>query len=423
MSSTSPVSRQPSCADDRDPDALSVTEARARILGAISPVTLTERLAIRQCLDRVLAEPVTSAINVPGNTNSAMDGYAINGADLAVDGSATLHLAGQAFAGHPFAGNVDRGQCIRIMTGAPMPPGTDTVVMQEHSAADGNRISFTPGQRSGQNVRQAGEDVARGQVVLDAGRRVTAADLGLLASLGNAELAVYRRPRVAFFSTGDELRSIGQPLAEGEIYDSNRYSLYGMLTRLGVEIRDLGVVPDDPTALEAALSQAAADCDVVITTGGVSVGEADFIKGLLERLGEMQLWKIAMKPGRPLTFGRIGNAAYFGLPGNPVAVMVTFYQFVQPALRRLAGETVTEPLVVNAVCDEALRKRPGRSEYLRGQLSVAPDGQLHVSRTGSQGSGILTSMSRANCFIVLPDECGGVAVGGAVQVQPFAGLI
>lgn len=414
---------QPSCADPVDQHALPVAVARARILERTAPLADTERLALRQCLDRVLAEPVHSTIDVPGHTNSAMDGYAIRGADLAADGSATLTRIGQALAGHPYDGSVAAGQCIRIMTGAPMPAGTDTVVMQEHSRVDGDRISFAPGQRSGQNVRQAGEDVARGQVVLDAGRRITAADLGLLASLGCGELTVYRRPRVAFFSTGDELRSIGQPLGEGEIYDSNRYSLHGMLARLGVEIRDLGVVPDDPAALEAALTRGAADCDAVITTGGVSVGEADYLKGLLERLGEMHLWKIAMKPGRPVTFGRIGAAAYFGLPGNPVSVMVTFYQFVQPALRHLAGERASEPLMIQAVCDEPLRKRPGRCEFQRGILSHAEDGRLHVRRTGSQGSGVLTSMSRANCFIVLDENSGSVADGEIVQVQPFAGLI
>lgn len=423
MSKPEPVIKQASCADPIDSQSLPVHEARARILAAIAPVAQSERLAIRQSLDRVLAEPVSSPIDVPGHTNSAMDGYALNGADLAADGSATLRQIGQAYAGHPFAGEVARGQCVRIMTGAPMPAGTDTVVMQEHSRTDGDAISFAPGQRTGQNVRQAGEDVARGRVVLDAGHRISAADLGLLASLGCAELAVYRRPRVAFFSTGDELRSIGDALGEGEIYDSNRYSLHGMLTRLGVEVRDLGVVPDDRAALETALRHAAADCDAVITTGGVSVGEADYMKELLERLGQMQLWKIAMKPGRPLTFGHIGGTAYFGLPGNPVSVMVTFYQFVQPALRHLAGEQHTAPLLLPAVCDEALRKRPGRCEFQRGVLSTAPDGSLHVRRTGSQGSGVLTSMSRANCFIVLPENSGSVAVGDVVQVQPFAGLV
>lgn len=423
MSTSIPVKPQASCADPIDSGSLSVAEAQARILAAITPVDFTQRLALRQCLDRVLATAVISEMNVPGHTNSAMDGYAINGADLAADGSATLSMIGQAFAGHPFAGSVATGQCIRIMTGAPMPKGTDTVVMQEHSASVDHQVSFSPGQRTGQNVRQAGEDVAQGQVVVDAGRRITAADLGLLASLGCAELEVRRQPRVAFFSTGDELRSIGQTLREGDIYDSNRYSLYGMLTRLGVEVRDLGVVPDNEAALKAVLSQAAAECDLVITTGGVSVGEADFLKGLLAQLGEMTLWKIAMKPGRPLTFGRIGKAAYFGLPGNPVSVMVTFYQFVQPALRQLAGETASQPLLVNAISDQVLRKRPGRCEFQRGILQIAADGNLHVTRTGSQGSGVLTSMSRANCFIVLPETSSGAALGETVQVQPFAGLI
>jgi molybdopterin molybdotransferase len=414
-----PLKLQPSCADEHDPVKLTVPEARQRILDAIDPLVLSERVALRQALDRVLAEEVVSSRDVPAHTNAAMDGYAVRAADLMPDTEVTLALIGDAFAGHPFAGGLSEGQCVRIMTGAPLPQGADTVLMQERVQRDGCQVKVGPGHRHGENVRQAGEDIARGSIVLEPGRRLVPADLGLIASLGIAEVLVRRRPRVAFLSTGDELRSVGQPLGPGEIYDSNRYTLYGMLRHLGAEIIDLGVVRDDTETLRHALSDAAEQADFVITSGGVSVGEADFVKQVLGELGRAEFWKIAMKPGRPLTFGRLGDTWFFGLPGNPVAVMVTFYQFVQPALTCLAGGRAELPLLVKASCQSRLRKKPGRTEFQRGVLEHDGNGELRVTLTGKQGSGILRSMSQANCFIVLPHESGPVEPGDAVLVQPF----
>jgi molybdopterin molybdotransferase len=410
---------RPSCADERDPVKLTVPEARQRILDVIDPLSLSERIALRQALDRVLAEPVISSQDVPAHTNAAMDGYAVRGTDLPSEGEVALALIGEAYAGHPFAGRVSDGQCVRIMTGAPLPEGADTVLMQERAQRAGGQVQVGPGHRPGENVRQAGEDIARGSVVLEPGRRLTPADLGLIASLGIPEVLVRRRPRVAFVSTGDELRSVGQPLGPGEIYDSNRYTLHGMLQHLGAEIIDLGVVRDDIESLRRALSDGAKQADVVITSGGVSVGEADFVKQVLGELGRAEFWQIAMKPGRPLTFGRLSDALFFGLPGNPVAVMVTFYQFVQPALTYLAGGRAEPPRLIRATCQSRVRKKPGRTEFQRGVLEHEGNGELRVTLTGKQGSGILSSMSRANCFIVLPHEAGSVEPGDTVLVQPF----
>ncbi len=414
---------QASCADDHDPNSLPVAAAMARIDGLVRPLTGYQRVALRQALDRVLAETVISPLDVPAHTNSAMDGYALRGADLPTEGSVVLDVLGAALAGAPYTGVVTPGAAVRIMTGAVLPEGSDTVVMQEHAERDGERVRIGSGHRPGQNVRRAGEDLPRGGVVLEPGSRLHPAELGLLASLGVAEVRVWRRPRVAFFSTGDELRSVGEVLATGEIYDSNRYTLYGMLTRLGVEVLDMGVVRDRPEALRRAFRDAAANADAVITSGGVSVGEADFVKDILAELGAVDFWKIAMKPGRPLAFGRVGGAVFFGLPGNPVSVMVTFYQFVQPALRRMMGQDDVTPVRVRAPCRNRLKKRPGRTEFQRGVMAWDADGVLRVSSTGAQGSGILSSMSRANCFIVLPHETGDLEAGSLVEVQPFEGLV
>ncbi len=310
------------------------------------------------------------------------------------------------------------------MTGGKIPAGADTVVMQEHVRAEGGEVQIGSGHRKGQNLRRAGEDVEIGQTVLRPGTWIRPADLGLVASLGFAELSVYRRLRVAFFSTGDELRSIGTQLAEGQIYDSNRYTIYGMLVRLGCEVIDMGVVRDEPALLEAAFKEAAAMADVIITSGGVSVGEADFTKDLLDRLGEVLFWKIAMKPGRPLAYGRVGGAQFFGLPGNPVSVMVTFYEFVRDALLVLMGRTdVAPPPTLRVPCVSALKKAPGRTEFQRGVLYQDETGEWKVRVTGEQGSGILRSMSEANCFIVLPESQGSVAPGTLVDVQLMEGLI
>jgi molybdopterin molybdotransferase len=418
--------REASCADEYDPNSMPVERARALIRDYLDPVTTVERVHIRQALGRTLAADVVSPIDVPGHDNSAMDGWAVRFADLSPGAPTTLARIGESFAGRPCESRVGSGQAVRIFTGAVMPEGTDTVVMQERAEERAGSVVVAPGAvtQPGQNRRFAGEDVKAGGIVFRRGQSMKPAEIGMLASLGVNEVAVYRRLVVAYFSTGDELVSIGTPLATGQIYDSNRYTIGAMLSRLGCESIDMGVVPDVPEALERAFSAAAASADVVITSGGVSVGEADYVKQLLERLGEVVFWKIAMKPGRPLAYGRIGGAQFFGLPGNPVSVMVTFYQFVRDALMILQGRTNVEPVpTFKAALAAPIRKAPGRTEFQRGILARAADGSWTVRTTGDQGSGILSSMSQANCFIVLPAEAGNVAAGASVDVQLLEGLI
>jgi len=333
-----------------------------------------------------------------------------------------LKQIGTALAGRPFMQPLGPGQCVRVMTGAVMPRGADAVVIQEVVRAKGDAVVVPPGQKAGQNVRYAGEDLKAGVAVLKAGALLRPAELGVIASLGLGEVRVRRRLRVAFFSTGDELASIGAALAEGQVYDSNRYTLHGMLARLGVEAADLGVVRDDPAALEAAFRKAAAQADAIVTTGGVSVGEADFVKALMAKLGEVLFWKIALRPGRPMAFGRIGDAFLFGLPGNPVAVMVAFYELVRDALWILAGRSGDFAIpLLKAISANAIRKIPGRTEYQRGIL-FREGGEWKVRTTGQQGSGVLRSMAEANCFIVLEHERGRVEAGEPVPVQLFDGL-
>ncbi len=417
-----------SCLNDYDPAALPVATARAAIHAFLEPVTTNERVAVRSALGRVLGEDIVSPVNVPQHDNSAMDGWAVRGEDLARDGVTVLREVGTAFAGRKFDGRVGAGECVRIMTGAVMPAECDTVVIQEVVQKDDDRITVPAGQKIGQNRRFAGEDLGVGKVVLRAGQPVRPAELGLLASLGFAEVIVRRRLRVAFFSTGDELASVGRALTEGEVYDSNRYTLYGMLARLGVEMIDMGVIRDERDAIEAAFCDAAANADAVVSSGGVSVGEADFTRELLGKLGEVVFWKIAMKPGRPMAFGRIEHqgktAHFFGLPGNPVAVMVTFYAFVREALLKLAGRTgeLSLPLL-RVPCASTVKKNAGRTEYLRGVLEQDSAGFATVRVSGAQGSGVLRSMSEANCFIVLEHERGSVSPGDLVAVQLFEGLV
>ncbi len=414
-----------SCVDDYDPNSLPVEQARRFIRQYLVPVNSAETLPILSALGRVLAADIISPGNVPNYDNSAMDGYAFNGDDIDSGKlKLSLRLIGAAFAGKAFGGKVGRGECVRIMTGAVMPDKTDTVIPQEHAQVEGENIVFLPGAKRGQHRRFAGEDLKLGQVVLPSGHLIRPADLGLVASLGMSEIQVYRRLRVAFFSTGDELSSVGQALSTGQVYDSNRYTIYGMLMRLGVEVIDMGVVRDDPALLEQALLNASKSADVVMTSGGVSVGEADFMKLLLEKLGQVVFWKIAMKPGRPLAYGKIGSAHYFGLPGNPVAVMVTFYQFVREALLLLMGNSQPMPVpLLSAICVDEIRKVPGRTEFQRGVLSRDADGVWKVRLTGNQGSSILSSMSAANCFVVLDQDCANVAAGTVVQVQLLNGLV
>jgi len=412
------------CADGHEGPALKLADALARILAEVQPVSGSETLAVRSALGRVLYADVVSTINVPSHTNSAMDGYALHGAELSAAGETRLEVVGTSAAGRPFSGTVGAGECVRIMTGAPMPAATDTVVMQENVTRDGDTAIIRAGQKPGQHVRQAGEDIAAGNVALRAGTLLLPAQVGILASIGVGEVSVRRRPRVAFFSTGDELRSVGEPLGEGNIYDSNRYTIYGMLTRLGVELLDMGVIRDDRDAVEQAFARAAQEADAIVTSGGVSVGDADYVAETLERAGTVGFWKVAMKPGRPIAFGRIGDALFFGLPGNPNSVMATFYQLVQPSLQALAGmPDPAPPLTMPAISASALRKKPGRREFQRGVLSRAADGRLVVHKTGHQGSGVLSSMAAANCFIVLPEDAGPVSEGDEVTVQPFAAFV
>jgi len=415
-----------SCVSGYDPDALPVARANEVIRSFIKPVSGIEKLPVRKALGRVLAKDIVSPIDVPAQDNSAMDGYAVRSDDLGAGEPVTLTEIGTSFAGRNFTGAVKRGQCVRVMTGAVMPGNTDTVVIQEVVTVDGKRISIPPGQDPGQNRRRAGEDLKKGRPALRAGRLLRPADLGLLASLGIGQVAVLRRLKVAFFSTGDELVSVDTKLKPGEVYDSNRYTLWGMLTRLGCDVIDMGVVRDDPKKLAAAFRKAAASADAVVTSGGVSVGEADFTKQMMAKLGEVAFWKIAMRPGRPMAFGRIrsrGKSAYlFGLPGNPVAVMVTFYHFVRGALLYMAGRSDTELPLLRVKSDVAIRKKPGRTEYQRGVLEMK-NGEWTVRLTGAQGSGILSSMSEANCFVVLGHEQGSVKTGDYVDVMLMDGLV
>ena len=417
------IQKQTSCMDDYDPASLPADAAFKLILDAITPIQEYESVAIRAALNRVLAEDLTSNINVPTGTNSAMDGYAISSNDLPDTETCKLNVVGTTFAGRPFKATLASGECVRIMTGGIMPEGTDTVVIQENVERNNDSIIIETNIRPGDNVRQAGEDIKIGDLVLTKGTRLSPADIGLIASLGIAEVNVIRKLKIAFFSTGDELRSIGEELKDGHIYDSNRYTLHGMLTRFGADIIDMGVIRDVREDLQHGFEQAAQTADVLITSGGVSVGEADYVKEILESVGTVNFWKVAMKPGRPLAYGKIKDTLFFGLPGNPVSVMVTFYQFVQPALRYLMGEQQIEPVTVKVPCGSKLKKRPGRIEYQRGVLERDASGQLIVTKTGAQGSGILRSMAQANCFIILPVESGNVEPGTLVDVQPFYGLV
>ena len=407
-----------------DPQALSVSAVTAFLSRLVEPVTLIETVNIFQALGRVLAQDVISPISVPAHDNSAMDGYAFDAAQLADNAPLTLSVAGTLRAGAGWPHPVEPGQCIKIMTGAIMPAGLDTVVPQEFVTSQGPSITIPSGLlRAGDNRRLRGEDLMQGQPALHQGQLLTPAALGLLASLGIEQVAVWRKLRVAYFSTGDEILSLGQPPREGAVYDSNRYTVFGLLSRLGCEVIDMGVVRDEPAVLEAAFTRAAQQSDAIITSGGVSVGEADFTKLMMKKLGDVAFWKIAMRPGRPMAVGRIADAVLFGLPGNPVAVMVTFLAFVRPALLRMMGNTSAAPPLLQARSLEALRKKPGRTEYQRGIVSTSADGSLQARTTGNQGSGVLSSMVQANGLIVLRHEQGDVAVGDLVDVMMFDGVI
>ena len=436
-----------------DPQALSADAVNAFLERLVEPVTQTERVPLFSALGRVLAEDIVSPLSVPPHDNSAMDGFAFDGAQLVPGQPLSLNVVGTALAGAAWRGHVARGECVKIMTGAVMPAGLDTVVPQEFTRVDGDAVTVPANVvKPGDNRRKRGEDLMAGQPALQKGELLAPAALGLVASLGMAEVSVMRRLRVAYFSTGDEILSLGEPPREGAVYDSNRYTVFGLLTRMGVEVIDLGVVRDEPALLEAAFRQAAQQADAIITSGGVSVGEADHTRTMMKKLGDVAFWRIAMRPGRPMAVGRINNeenqaisassastssagsyqndinastggAVLFGLPGNPVAVMVTFLAFVRPALLRMMGCTRAAPPLLRAISTEPMRKKPGRTEYQRGLVTTAADGTLQVRTTGNQGSGVLSSMVQANGLIVLHHGQGNVAVGDTVDVMVFDGVI
>jgi molybdopterin molybdotransferase len=399
---------------------LSVDEALARIRTAIQPVIATERVALKNALRRVLSEDVISPINIPYDRNSAMDGYALSSKDIDGKQPFTLTLVGTSWAGKPYQGTFKAGQCVRIFTGAVVPDETDSVVIQEHVSADGENVTFPANIAAYQNIREAGEDIKQGSLACPRLKKLTPSDMGLLASAGIVDVPVVRKLNIAFFSTGDELMGIGQQPELGKIYDSNRYLLAGLLVDPCYSVVDMGVIPDDKQRIEVSLKQASKSNDVIIATGGASVGDADYIKDILAGCGEVNFWKIAVKPGKPLAFGKIGTCYFFGLPGNPVAVMVTFQQIVTPALKQLSGATTNKPLRLLATCTTALKKAPGRQEFQRGILTQDANGNFFVASTGQQGSHILSSMSRSNCYIVLPTECRGVNSGEQVWVEPFS---
>ncbi len=411
-----------------DPKALRADTVNDFLARLVTPVKTMEEVGIFDALDRVLAEDVISPISVPPHDNSAMDGFAFRGAELNPGQASVFQIVGTAYAGKAYADPVGTGQCVKIMTGAVMPEGLDTVIPLEFTQVDGEKLQFAADVvRRGDNRRCLGEDLMAGQPALRKGDRIGPAALGLIASLGLPSVKVWRKVKVAYFSTGDEILSLGETPREGAVYDSNRYTVFGLLSRMNLDVVDMGVIPDEPDALEAAFRSAAAQADAIITSGGVSMGEADYTKAMMKKLGDVTFWRIAMRPGRPMAVGRIEengrSAALFGLPGNPVAVMVTFLAFVRPALLRLMGSTAPAPVCLKARSAEALRKKPGRTEYQRGIVERKDGGGLTVRITGNQGSGVLRSMVEANGLIVLHHDQGNVDVGDEVDVMMFDGVI
>ncbi|KHT38788.1 bifunctional molybdopterin-guanine dinucleotide biosynthesis adaptor protein MobB/molybdopterin molybdotransferase MoeA [Vibrio sinaloensis] len=422
------ASKQPSaakteaaCCDTLSPAFLSVTQGQEKILSLVDTVTETQTCPVEQSYGRVLASDVQSPVNVPQYTNSAMDGYAIRGDDL---DRAQYHVVAEVLAGHAYPHALDKGQAVKIMTGAPTPEFADTVVMREQATEIGDNVTFNGAPiKRGQNVRQAGEDLPLGANVFNQGQRIASAEMGMIASLGFGECSVFRKLKVAVFSTGDEVQAPGSKQQENTIYDSNRFTIMGLLEKLGCDIIDFGILEDNEALMIDALEKAAEQADVVITSGGVSVGDADYIKLALDKLGKIDFWRINMRPGRPLAFGHINQKPFFGLPGNPVAVMVSFINFVEPALRKMQGEHNWTPLKVNAMASENLRSRQGRTEFSRGIYQLDHSGQLTVRTTGKQGSGILRSMSEANCLIEISPSVDTVKVGESVTIIPLQGRI
>lgn len=410
------------CSLDPSP-LLSIEAALERMAGSIQAVAEEEKIVLKKALGRVLSRSIYSPVNLPYDRNSAMDGYALSSNDIKSDRPFSLRLAGSSWAGKPFQGQLQAGECIRIFTGAVVPSPADSIVMQELAAAEGQIIHFPANIKIHQHIREAGEDIKQNDLLVAEAKKLTAMDLALLAAAGVYDVTVKRRIKIAYFSTGDELTAIGQPLESGKIYDSNRYSLSGLLTAPCFSVADLGNIPDDLNLLESRLLEASKDYDVIITTGGASVGEADFIKEILEHCGTVNFWKIAIKPGKPLAFGTINQCIFFGLPGNPVSVFVTFQLIVEPALMRLSGTRPSQRLRLKATCTSRLKKEAGRQEYQRGILTQDGHGGFFVASSGHQGSHILSSLSQSQCYIVLPADCQGVQPGETVTVEPLSEFI
>jgi molybdopterin molybdotransferase len=408
-------SLDPCAAPDSRP--LTLAAALERMLAGLRPIERLERVTLPHARGRVLAKAIHSPLDLPPFANAAMDGYALRAGDTGL--GQPLRVVGTSAAGHPYAGPVGAGECVRIFTGAALPPNADAVAAQERAERQGDLVHIAPPVGPGENVRPRGDEIRAGDCLLPAGKILKPVDLGLLASIGSVEVQVRQRPRVAFFSTGDELRPVWQPLGPGEIYESNRFVVSALLAELGAEILDFGTVPDDPEAVRRVLLEASDVADAVVSSGGASVGEADFVVETLHRGGRVEFWKVALKPGKPFAFGQIGPACFFGLPGNPVSAMVSFRQLVRPALLCLMGAPYSPPLRLHAICKNRLRKPPGRLEFQRGLYRRDPDGGFSVEAVPGQGSHQLTSMSRANCFIVLPLENAGIEPGQPVEIEPF----
>ncbi|EGR3403514.1 bifunctional molybdopterin-guanine dinucleotide biosynthesis protein MobB/molybdopterin molybdotransferase MoeA [Vibrio parahaemolyticus] len=409
------------CCDTLSPAFLSVVQGQEKILSLVNTVSGIEACKIENAYGRVLAEHIISPVNVPQYTNSAMDGYAIRSDDVDRD---SYQVVAEVMAGHAYDQPLEVGQAVKIMTGAPTPRNGDTVVMREQASQEGDKVTFNGANiKAGQNVRQAGEDLAIGSDVFTAGTRLASPEMGMIASLGFGEANVFRKLKVAVFSTGDEVQAPGTEQKANSIYDSNRFTIMGMLEKLGCEILDFGILEDNEQLMIEALENASAQADVVMTSGGVSVGDADYIKLALDKLGQIDFWRINMRPGRPLAFGQINNKPFFGLPGNPVAVMVSFINFVEPALRKMQGEQGWKPLKVKAIATENLRSRQGRTEFSRGIYELDDTGRLTVRTTGKQGSGILRSMSEANCLIEISPAIDTVKAGESVTIIPLQGRI
>ena len=410
------------CALEKKP-LLTIEEAQTSITSSIHPICEMDTIPLNSALGRVLAQPIYAPINLPYERNAAMDGYAFSSASIIDKQAFTLNLVGSSWAGKPFQDVLPPNACIRIFTGAVVPDALDSVVMQEHVSVEGTRVHFSASTQGLQNIRSAGEDVKQNDLLCHAPKIITMDTLALLASAGVDTVAVTRRLKIIFFSTGDELMALGESLQSGKIFDSNRYLLNSLLTSPSYDLVDGGVIADDQSKLEDTLRQAAKNYDVIITTGGASVGEADFVKETLARCGHVNFWKIAVKPGKPLAFGKIGHSYFFGLPGNPVAVRVTFQHLVAPALKQLQGLAHIKPLRFLATATCALKKSPGRLEFQTGVLTQTDQGEFVVNSAGKQGSHILSSLDKANCFIILPLECSGVQTGDAVLIEPFSTAI